>query len=71
MLDLCCRDCVKYKNILSHVTVTKTRFWIGNWIINNLPVVPAINYCTIATLHNVQSLHTNIFSLSALVFTNL
>jgi hypothetical protein len=41
--------------------------------INNLQVVTTINYYTIAALHNVrvQSLHTNLFSLSALVFTGL
>jgi hypothetical protein len=36
-----------------------------------LQVVATINYYTIDTLHNVQSLQTNIFSLSALVFTGL
>jgi hypothetical protein len=33
--------------------------------------VTTINYYTIAALHNVQSLHTKIFSLSALFFTGL
>jgi hypothetical protein len=39
--------------------------------INRLQVVITINYYTIAALHNVQSLHTNPFSLSALVFMGL
>jgi hypothetical protein len=39
--------------------------------INNLQVVTTINYYTIAALHNLQSLHTNLFSLSAPVFTDL
>jgi hypothetical protein len=39
--------------------------------INNLQVVTTINYNTIAALHNVQSLNTNLFSLSELVFKDL
>jgi hypothetical protein len=39
--------------------------------INNLQVVTTINYNTIADLHNLQSLHTNLFSLSPLIFTDL
>jgi hypothetical protein len=39
--------------------------------INNLQVPTTTNYYTIGALHNVQSLHTNLFSLSALVFTGL
>jgi hypothetical protein len=39
--------------------------------INNPQVVTTINYYTIAALHNLQSLHTNLFSLSALVFMDL
>jgi hypothetical protein len=39
--------------------------------INNLQVVTIINYYTIAASHNLQLRHTNLFSLSALVFTNL
>jgi hypothetical protein len=41
--------------------------------INNLQVLTTINYSyyTIAALHNVQPLHTNLFSLSALVLTGL
>jgi hypothetical protein len=39
--------------------------------INNLQVVTTINYYTIADLHNVQSLHTNLFSPSALDFTDV
>jgi hypothetical protein len=39
--------------------------------INNLQVVATINYYTIAALHNLQSLHTKLLSLSAQVFTDL
>jgi hypothetical protein len=39
--------------------------------IDNLQVVTTINYNTIADLHNLQSLHTNLFSLSPLVFMDL
>jgi hypothetical protein len=39
--------------------------------INNLQVVTTVNYYTIVVLHYVQSLHTNLFSLSAVVFTGL
>jgi hypothetical protein len=45
------------------------RFVIG--FIGYLQVITTINYYIIAALHNVQSLHTNIFRLSALVFTGL
>jgi hypothetical protein len=37
----------------------------------NLQVVITINYYTIATLHDVQSLHNNLFSLAAQVFLGL
>jgi hypothetical protein len=56
--------------ILSRVTVIETRVWIGNWI-NNLQVVTTIHYNITADLHNSQSLHTNLFSLPSLVFTDL
>jgi hypothetical protein len=36
--------------------------------INNLQVVTTNNYYTLADLHNLRSLHTNLFSLSPLVF---
>jgi hypothetical protein len=39
--------------------------------INNLQVVATINFYAVATLHDLQSLHTNLFSLSALVFMDL
>jgi hypothetical protein len=39
--------------------------------INNLQVVTTIKCYTIAALHNVKLFHTNLFSLSALVFTGL
>jgi hypothetical protein len=48
-----------------------TGFWLVIGFINNLQVVTTINYYTIAALHNLQSLHTNIFSLSALVLIDL
>jgi hypothetical protein len=38
---------------------------------NNLQVLTTINCYTVAALHNLQSLHTNLFSLSALVLTDL
>jgi hypothetical protein len=47
----------------------KTVFGLVIGIINNLQVVTTNNEYTVADLHNVQSLHTNLFSLSALVFT--
>jgi hypothetical protein len=52
-------------------TVTKELFGLVIGFINHLLVVTTINYYTIAALHNLQSLHINIFSLSALVFTDL
>jgi hypothetical protein len=39
--------------------------------IGYLQVVTTYNYNTIADLHNLQPLHTNFLSLSALVFTDL
>jgi hypothetical protein len=39
--------------------------------INNLQAVTTINYYTIAALYTLQSLHNNLLSLSALVFTDL
>jgi hypothetical protein len=49
----------------------KTGFGLVIGFINHLQVVTTINYYTISDLHNVQSLHANLFSLSALVFTDL
>jgi hypothetical protein len=37
--------------------------------INHLQVVTTNNYYTIADLHNLQSLHTNLLNLFPLVFT--
>jgi hypothetical protein len=54
--------------VLSLVWVTKDGFGLVIGFINNLTT---INYYTIADLHNLQSLHANLFSLSALVFTDL
>jgi hypothetical protein len=39
--------------------------------INYLQVITAVNYYTITDSHSLQSLHTNLFSLSALVFMDL
>jgi hypothetical protein len=38
---------------------------------NHLQVVITINYYTITTLYNLQPFRTNLFSLSALDFTDL
>jgi hypothetical protein len=57
--------------ILSRVTVTKDGFRIGNGFIEYLEVVTTNNYNTTADLHNLQSLNTNLLSLSALVLTDL
>jgi hypothetical protein len=55
-----------------HVSQWLTRgFGLVVRLINNLQVVTTINYYTIAALHNVHLLHTNLFNLSALVFTGL
>jgi hypothetical protein len=40
-----------------------------NPFIGSSPVVTTNNYYTIADLHNLQSLHTNLLSLFPLVFT--
>jgi hypothetical protein len=56
---------------LSRVLVTKTVFRLVIGFIHHLQVATTSNYYTIAALHNVQPLHTNLFSLSALVFTGL
>jgi hypothetical protein len=39
--------------------------------IDHLQVVTTIYYYIISALHNLQSLHINLFSLSALVFSGL
>jgi hypothetical protein len=58
--------------VLSCVTQwLKMGFRLVIGYINNIQVVTTINYCTIAALHNLQSLHTNLFSLSALAFVDL
>jgi hypothetical protein len=57
--------------ILSRVWVTKDGFGLVIGFINNLQVVTTINYYTIAALPNLQSLLTNLLSLSALAFTDL
>jgi hypothetical protein len=58
--------------ILSHVSQSLRRgFGLVIRFINNLQMLTTMNYYTIAALHNLQSLHTNLFSLSALVLTDL
>jgi hypothetical protein len=52
-------------------TATKDGFGLVIGCINNLQVITTINYYTIAALHNLQSLHTNLFSLPTLVFKDL
>jgi hypothetical protein len=47
----------------------ETGFELVIGFINNPQVVTTINYYTIVALHNVQSLHTNLLTLSALVFS--
>jgi hypothetical protein len=51
----------------------KAGFRLVIGFINNLQVVTTIHYYTIATLHNlrVQSLCTDLLSLSTLTFTDL
>jgi hypothetical protein len=49
----------------------KTGFGLVIGFVNNLQVVTTINFYTIAALHSLQSLHTNLFSLSALVFMDI
>jgi hypothetical protein len=49
----------------------KTGFGLVIGFVSNLQVITTINYYTIAALHNLQSLHTNLCSLSALVFMDL
>jgi hypothetical protein len=46
----------------------KTGFGLVIEFINNLRVVITNNYYTIADLHNLESLHTNLLSLFPLVF---
>jgi hypothetical protein len=48
----------------------------GQWVLNQMnrfigssPVVTTNNYYTIANIHNLQSLHTNLLSLFPLIFT--
>jgi hypothetical protein len=60
----------RYKYCYGH-TVTKDGFGLVIGFINNLQIVTTINYYTNAFFHNLQSLHANLFSLSALVFTDL
>jgi hypothetical protein len=55
--------------ILLRVLVTKTGFGLLIRFINHLQVVTTNNYYTIADLHNLQSLHTNLLSLFPLVIT--
>jgi hypothetical protein len=45
--------------------------WLVIGFINSLQAVTTINYYTSAALRNLQSFHPYLFSLSALVFTDL
>jgi hypothetical protein len=47
----------------------KTPFRLLIGFINHLQVVTTITYYTIARLHNLQSLRTNLLTLSAVIFT--
>jgi hypothetical protein len=49
----------------------KMGFGLVIGFINNLQVVTTLNYYAIAALRNLQSLNTNLFSLSALVLSDL
>jgi hypothetical protein len=51
--------------------VTKDGVRIGTGLIGYLQVVTTNNCNTIADVHNLQSLHTNLLKLSALVLMNL
>jgi hypothetical protein len=46
----------------------KTPFRLLIGFINHLEVVTTVNYNTVTDLHNLHSLHFNLFSLSAIVF---
>jgi hypothetical protein len=63
-------DKINYK-ILSRYQWLKTGYGLVTEFINNLQVVITINYYIIVALDNLQSLHTNLFSLSAILFTDL
>jgi hypothetical protein len=62
-----------HQNILCcHVYAwLKTGIGLVIGFINNLQIVTTNNYNTITDLHNLQSLHTNLLSLSALVLMDL
>jgi hypothetical protein len=60
-----------HKFVLSRITVTKTRFGFVTGFIGYLQIVTTNNYNTIADLHNLQSVHTDLLSLSALALTDL
>jgi hypothetical protein len=49
----------------------KKGFWLVIGFIDHLQAVSTNNYNTTADLHNLQQLHTNLLSLSALVFMDL
>jgi hypothetical protein len=57
--------------ILSRVLVTKTGFGLIIGFIKNPQVVTTFNCHTVTDLHILKSLHTNLFSLSAIVFIYL
>jgi hypothetical protein len=56
---------------LSRVLVTKTGFGLVIGFINNPQVLTTINSYMVTDLHTLKSLHTNLLSLSAIIFTYL
>jgi hypothetical protein len=59
-----------WKEAYCHVSQwLKTEFGLVIGFINNLKVVTTNNSYSIADLHNLQSLHTNLLILHPLVFT--
>jgi hypothetical protein len=63
------RDHVSY-SYCNVFALLETPFGLVIGFIKNILVVTTISYYTIARLHNLQSLHSNLLSLSALVLTS-
>jgi hypothetical protein len=53
-------------SVLLRVTLTRTSVWTGYLIYR---ILRTNSYNSVTDFHNLESLHTNIFSLSALVLT--
>jgi hypothetical protein len=62
---------IKQHSILSRKLVTKTVLGFVIAFINNLQDVTTINSYTVTALHILKALHTNLLSISAIVFTYL